>query len=153
MHGVEIGDLNAMICAAMKAHTAIVDSTVGEALKSVYYGKGDTDGMDAIAEISIVGVLRWHDPNAVIITEEIGSQGEIEIAPMPEARAFRTIFVSDPIDRSYQMELSLRNIPKNRTLKKVFRDPKFRETWEREYGAPASITGGCSAISCIRHGI
>jgi len=152
MHGTEIGHFNAMILAVMKAHYAIGDSTVGDALKLVNYGKVDTDGMDAIAEISIISVMREHDPNALVITEEIGSKGEIGISTMPEPLAFRTIYISDPIDRSRQMELSIKDIPKNKLLKKVFRDPSFRTNWEKEYGAPASITGGCSAITCIRHG-
>jgi hypothetical protein len=153
MQGTEKGHFDAMICAAMKAHYAIMNSTVGEALKLVHYGKSDTDGMDAMAEITIVEVLGQHDRNAVIITEEIGSQRKIEIMPMPEPRAFRTILVSDPMDRSAQMELALKNLPKGKILKKVFRDPVFRTNWERNYGAPATITGGCSAISCVRHGI
>ncbi len=43
--------------------------------------------------------------------------------------------------------------PKETKIGNIFGNPATKEKWEKEFEAPASITGATSAISCIRRGI
>lgn len=154
MQGVEIAHMNATIHASLKSFYDLSEATVEEALRPIHkYGKSDTLGLDAMPEITIVHELRQYDKNAVVITEETGSDRKIEFMPIAHPRAFRTIFISDPTDRSAQMKKFLDKFPKDKKLKDVLRDPASRAVWEKDFGGPASISGSCSAISCVRHGV
>ena len=154
MQGVEISHLNAVIHAILMAYYALMDSTVAEALRSIHkYGKADTLGLDAMPEITIVEELSEHDRNAVVITEETGPKRRIELVPVAHPRAFRTIFFSDPTDRSSPMKKYLSGAQTSRKLRDIFREAGSVKTWESRFGSPASITGPASAISCVRHGV
>lgn len=154
MQGVELAHMNATIHAILKAFYDLLDSTVGEALRPIHkYGKSDTLGMDAMPEITIVDQLCAYDRNAVVVTEEIGAQRKIDFTPAMHPKAFRTVFISDPTDRSAQMKAFLKEAQKDRRIADVVRDEDARGKWEKEFSGPAGITGSSSAVTCVRHGV
>jgi hypothetical protein len=156
MQGVEISHLNAAITAALRAYYDFRHSNVGEALQSVTsYGKRDTLGMDAGPEITIGEELRAYDAGAVVITEEAGLKG-IKLGDTfrpNDPQTFRTVFISDPTDRSNQLREFLGQFPKRIRIGDIFKNPRTRAMWEVKFGTPASITGATSAISCVRRGV
>ncbi len=109
MQGVEKAHLNAAMAAALKAYYDFRHSTVEDALRKIAaYGKKDTLGMDAGPEIIICDELRRYDAGAVVITEEIGAGNRLSDTFRPnDPQTFRTVFVSDPTDRSNQLKAFL----------------------------------------------
>lgn len=157
MLGIEKAYANAVIRALLYANFNLMQATVKEALrKSSRYGKkgknADTLGLDAIPETSIATQIQQYDQHAVLITEE---QGEISAAysQATDPRSFRTFFISDPTDRSAQFAKFLEETNKNKRVGEVMREPKARKRWEKNFSAPASITGPFGAITCIRRGL
>ena len=58
------------------------------------------------------------------------------------------------MDRSYQMAKFFGYFTeKDRTVGEIIRNEESRNKWEQEFGAPATITGGTSSITCVRKGI
>jgi len=156
MQGVEVSHLNAAISAVLLAYRDFTNSTVEDALRKVAtYGKKDTLGMDAGPEITICEELARYDSGAVVITEEIGSKGLMfsDTFRPNEPHTFRTVFICDPTDRSNQLKAFLAKFPKEMRIGDIFADPETKCKWESEFGAPASIAGATSAISCIRRGV
>ncbi len=156
MQGVEIAHMNAAISAALKAYYDFRHSTVGEALRtSAAYGKKDTLGMDAGPEITICEALGRYDEGAVVITEEVGSRGmRVNDTFRPnDPQTFRTVFISDPTDRSNQLKKFLDKLPKEKYIRDILGEPNTIARWEESFGAPVSITGATSAISCVRRGV
>lgn len=154
MYGVEKAHCNAAIKAIITAFYALSNSTIEEALRSIWaYGKSDTLGMDAMPEITIVDQLKRYDKMSIIITEE-SSPKEPIFTEFSDPRRYRTVFISDPTDRSKYFKSFLTSI-ENKKLKvmDILKDPKTRIRWEEQYGHPAEITGSASAISCVRRGI
>ena len=155
MEGVEISHCNAAIEAILTACYAFWQSTVEEALRPILkYGKNDTLGMDAMPEITIIEQLQRYDQHSIVITEETGGREKFRFVHADDPRRFRTIFISDPTDRSAQIKKMLEN-ENDRTKKvsEVITGATCREKWESDFSAPAEITGGSSAITCIRRGI
>ena len=100
MYGVEKAHCNAAIKAIITAFYALSNSTVEEALRSIWaYGKSDTLGMDAMPEITIVDQLKRYDKMSIIITEE-NSPKELIFSEFGDPRRYKTVFISDPTDRS-----------------------------------------------------
>ena len=157
MQGVEKSHLNAATSAGLTAFYDLMHSTVEDALRKIAaYGKKDTLGMDAGPEIIICEELRRYDAGAVVITEEIGSRGMKLLSDTfrpNDPQTFRTVFISDPTDRSNQLKAFLAEFPKEMKIGAIFKDPGTKDKWEAQFGGPASITGATSAISCIRRGI
>lgn len=156
MQGVETAHLNASIEAVLKGYYDLGHSTVEEALrKTSTYGKKDTLGMDAGPEITICEELRRHDLGSVVITEEIGTKGNRLNEPSRpnDPQTFRTVFISDPTDRSNQLKEFLGNFSKKMKIADILENPKNRKKWEEKNGEPASISGATSSISCVRRGI
>lgn len=155
MQGVEISHANAAMRAVLKAYYDFGHSSVEDALRKVAaYGKNDTFGMDAGPEITICGELRKYDRGSVVITEEIGAEGNRDDTFLPDnPHTFRTVFISDPTDRSNQLKAFLAKFPKEMKIRDIFGKPKNIKEWEKDFGSPASITGATSAISCIRRGV
>ena len=156
MQGVEISHLNAAILAALKAYYDFRHSTVEDALRPVAaYGKKGTLGMDAGPEITICEELGRYDAGAVIVTEEIGSRGMrfSDTFRPNDPQTFRTVFISDPTDRSNQLKDFLSGFPKGKEIGDILGDPSSVGKWEKKFSAPVSITGATSAISCIRKGV
>src|SRR3989338_11230776 len=111
MQGVEISHCNAAIEAILKATYALWNSTVDEALRPILrYGKSDTLGMDAMPEITIVETLQNYDRFCVVITEETGDREKIHFYISEDPRRFRTVFISDPTDRSSQLKKAMENV-------------------------------------------
>ncbi|MDD5068232.1 MAG: hypothetical protein PHS53_04270 [Candidatus Pacebacteria bacterium] len=157
MQGVEVAHLNAAIKAGLKATYDFWNSTVEEALRPVSkYGKKDTLGMDAGPEITICEALAQYDSGGVVVTEEIGSREEKhreDLFRVGNPNTFRTVWVSDPTDRSNQLKLFLNGGPKDRRIGDILNEADSIKRWENDFGSPAVITGACSAISCIRRGV
>ncbi|OGZ46504.1 MAG: hypothetical protein A3J54_01985 [Candidatus Ryanbacteria bacterium RIFCSPHIGHO2_02_FULL_45_13b] len=156
MQGVERSHLNAAISAALKAYYDFREATIEDALRPIAtYGKKDTLGMDAGPEITICGELAQYDSGAVVVTEEIGSK-EILLSDTfrpNDPQTFRTVFISDPTDRSNQLKAFLTQFPRERTIGSILGESDSVTEWEKNFGAPATITGATSAISCIRRGV
>lgn len=157
MQGVEISHLNASIKAALTAYYDLRHSTVEDALRPVNsYGKKDTLGMDAGPEITICEELTRYDSGAVVITEEIGSKRtseDIRPGESSNPQTFRTVFISDPTDRSNQLKEFLAQFPKEMEIGEIFGKADSIAKWEEKYSSPATITGATSAISCVRRGV
>lgn len=155
MQGIEKSHCNAAIEAILKASYALWQSTVEEALSPIsQYGKIDTLGMDAMPEISIIETLQRYDKYSVVITEETGEREKMHFIHSDDPRRFRTIFISDPTDRSTQLKQAMEGVnDKTQTVLTAINTPEFRQQWEKDFGNPIGITGGFSAITCIRRGV
>ncbi|KKR91633.1 MAG: hypothetical protein UU95_C0004G0001 [Parcubacteria group bacterium GW2011_GWC2_42_12] len=112
-------------------------------------------GMDAGPEITICQELVKYDAGAVVVTEEIGSRGmQFSDSFRPnDPQTFRTVFISDPTDRSNQLKAFLAEYPRYMKIGKILGDSEAVARWEEKYSKPASITGATSAISCVRRGL
>jgi len=65
-----------------------------------------------------------------------------------------TFYISDPTDRSAQLhEFLLGQGDQRKMVGEVLATPDARTKWEEKFGSPASITGACSAVTCVRFGI
>ncbi len=158
MQGVEIGHCDAAIKATLTANYTLLGSTVEDVLQPVTtYGKEDkkdTLGLDARSEIDIVQIMRAYDDNSVVVTEEIGSQGSLLFTHTEDPRTTRTIYISDPIDRSEPLKQFLQEVPdKSIKVREAIRQSGAIANWESKHGSPAGITGAYCALSCIRHAV
>lgn len=152
--GVEESHLNAVISTVLKAAYSFWESTIEEVLRplSDTYGKGDTLGMDAMPEITIVDGLRKYDKFSVVVTEEASH----EFTDLSDPRLFRTVFICDPTDRSTKIKEIFSLVPsdqRKKTVAEIIDAPDFRKTWEDNGSNPMEITGGCSAVTCVRRGV
>jgi hypothetical protein len=155
MQGVEKSHCNSAIEAIMSASYALGNATIEEALQPIPgYGKNDTLGLDAMPEIRIIEQLHQYDHSSVIITEETGEKEKINFTQVDDPRRFRTVFISDPTDRSAQLKAALeKEKDKEKTVFDVIHTPEFIAKWEEDFEKPVSITGCSSAITCVRRGI
>lgn len=155
MQGIEISHCNAGIKAISEASYALWQSSVEEALRPVSkYGKSDTLGMDAMPEIAIIEQLQEYDELSVVITEETGRCDKSRLSDSDDPQHFRTVFLSDPTDRSVHLKAALENAAdKTRTVMEVISEADFRQLWEKVHGNPIAITGASSAITCVRRGM
>lgn len=153
MYNIEEVHCSAAINAILQANLQLMHATVEEALQPVIYGKKDTLGLDGIPESTISDTLRRFDRDAILITEEIGTTF-LGSRPSHLASIKPTFYLSDPTDRSSHFKNFLRE-QENATLKvgDVINSDGMVEQWEKKCGAPASITGATSAITCVRYGI
>ncbi|QQG52775.1 MAG: hypothetical protein HY931_00890 [Candidatus Falkowbacteria bacterium] len=155
MEGIEKSHCNAVLGAISKSTYAFWQSTVEEALRPILkYGKSDTLGMDAMAEITIIETLQEYDHLSAIITEEAGGREKIRFSHPEDHHLFRTVFISDPTDRSSQIKAALESTPdKTKSVLETVNNQEFKEMWEAKFGTPLPITGGSSAITCVRKGL
>lgn len=155
MQGVEKAHCNAAIEAVLAAAKAFWESTVDEALRPIFkYGKCDTSGMDAMPEITIVERLLEYDRFSIVVTEEAGGREIVHLPDPNDPRRSKSVFISDPTDRSAQLKQMLEGVEnKSARVLDVVRDPVCRCGWEERFGAPAEITGGTSAVTCVRRGV
>lgn len=155
MEGIEKSHCNAVLAAISKSTYAFWQSTVEEALRPILkYGKSDTLGMDAMAEITIIETLQEYDHLSAIITEEAGGREKIRFSHPEDHHLFRTVFISDPTDRSSQIKTALEStVDKTKSVLETVNNQGFKEMWETKFGAPLPITGGSSAITCVRKGL
>src|SRR3989344_725130 len=151
MQGIERGYLNASIRAVLSANANLLEASVEEALSHAQlYGKPDTLGLDAWPEITIMDSLALFDANAIVITEE-RSAAIPKYSNGTDPRNVRTFFISDPTDRSLQFSKFLETAPdKKITVGKMVHSPEAYQAWEASFGAPVTVTGAFSAITCVR---
>lgn len=151
MQGIERGYLDAAIGAVLAANANLLVANVEEALSHAeLYGKGDTLGLDAWPEITIMEELAKFDRNAIVITEERSA-----VVPMysegSDPRNVHTFFISDPTDRSCQFAEFLGAAPdKKVSVADMVRTSGMVSSWESKFGSPIAITGAFSAITCVR---
>lgn len=155
MQGVEKAHCNAAIEAVLAAAKAFWESTVDEALRPILkYGKCDTSGMDAMPEITIVERLLGYDRFAIVITEEAGGREMVHLSDPNDPRRSKSVYICDPTDRSAQLRKMLEEVDdKSVRVLDVVRDPNCCRSWEERFGAPVEITGGTSAVTCVRRGV
>lgn len=151
MHNIEDVLCGAAVGAILQAYMQLMDATVGEALKPIPYGKGDTLGLDGIPEVAIANSLRNFDRSATLITEEIGATVATTLARSKNHAP--TFYFCDPTDRSSQLRTFLEGCDRPLKLGDVFAQPNALKAWEDRFGSPASITGASSAITCVRFGV
>jgi len=155
MYNIEEVHCTAAINAVVTANLQLMHATVEEALQPIARhtaDKCDTLGLDGIPESTIANCLRNFDSSGVLITEEIGATS----AHWRRDRYRRlppTIYVSDPTDRSAQLNEFLSGQKLHTRLGDIVQGGDAALEWGRQFGAPASITGATSAITCVRHGI
>lgn len=155
MTGIEKDLCNATIDAVLAAYYTLSDASVNEALRKVArrYGKGDTLGLDAMPEITIENRLHQYDPSAIFITEETAPKEKLSIKLYNDPRQFKTVFISDPTDRTEQFAQFLELFKgTKKTVGEAVRSAESKTRWEADYGTPATITGSSSAVSCVYHG-
>ncbi len=158
MQGIEQTYCNICINAVIGAWCELKESSVAEALRPSRYGKGDTLGLDAGPEITIVGRLREFDQHAILITEELDDQAHRRWPTDSDPIRQPLMFFCDPTDRSVQLKLFLETISRdNDPAAKVgtlMNDckPSAKQKWEELIEGPAEITGSTSAITCVRKG-
>jgi len=159
MVGIEEAYCNTVIEALLLANYAVLESTITDALQvTSVWGKGDTLGLDAIPEITVLECLKSFDQYAILLTEEVGEDAN----PLAETgtdnhRGARTFFICEPTDRSAQLKDYLQRFKSDETpalkIADVLKRPEARQEWESSYGRPCSITGAFSAITCVRRGL
>src|SRR3989338_1721940 len=112
MQGVEVSHFNAALNALLSAHYGLMMVTIEEAQRKISstFGKPDTLVIDGTPEIILTNHLRQYDSQAIIITEEIGTDDLAKLQPdVEDPRRFRTIFIADPMDRVRCFVHSFRN--------------------------------------------
>lgn len=155
MQGIEIAYLDVSINSLIGAWQALMQSSAAEALDKTDYGKKDTFGFDAIAEIAITNKILEFDRHAILITEELDDQAYRRWPTDSDPIRQPLMFFSDPIDRSIEMIEFLKTISKDAPTEKIGNLTKNccpEEIWEKDFSSPAVITGPTSAITCIRKG-
>ena len=155
MQGIEKSHCEAVIKATLNAAYSFWNSPVEAALRPIAkYGKIDTLGMDAMPEITIIKTLQEYDERSAVITEETGIREVLRLANSDDPSYFRTVFISDPTDRSAQIKKSLDGIEdKKQSVGQAMSGPQFKENWEKKFGDPVDVTGGTSAVTCVRRGV
>jgi hypothetical protein len=156
MQGIEKSHCEAVIIAILNAAYALWHSTVESALRPISkYGKTDTLGMDAVPEITIIKTLQEYDARSIVITEETGFKELIHLSNSDDENYFRTVFISDPTDRSSQIKKTLEAVTdKQQTVAQAMASSEFREAWDRQkFSSPLDIAGGTSAVTCVRRGV
>jgi len=155
MQRVHVDYCNAVIGIVLKAAQSLWGLKVHEAIQtSRLYGKTDTFRLDAVPEIHMRNEYARYDQNVVFVTEETGAQFHQPYNLADNRRKFPITDVSDPFDRSVPTQKFLMDQPDSeRTLWDLFSDPSTKEKWEAKLGSPASITGGCSAVTRVLQGV
>lgn len=156
MQGIERAYCNVCVNAVIGAWHELMESTAAEALCKVPYGKGDTLGLDAIPEITISGRLSTYDKNAILITEELDEQARRQWPTDSDPSRQPLMFISDPTDRSVELEKYLTKISQQDQMAKVgtlMASCDQIAVWEEICKeSPAIITGPSASITCMRKG-
>ena len=155
MQKVHVDYCNAIIAIALDAANSLWRLKVSEAIQpSKSYGKNDTFRLDAVPEIALRNSYKAYDRDVVFITEETGAQFHHRFNISDNRLKFPIVDISDPFDRSVPTQKFLSGCDnKNQTIYELFSDPTTIEKWEASLGSPASITGGCTAITRLMHGV
>ena len=66
---------------------------------------------------------------------------------------FKTMFISDPMDRSAILKNFIASHDGKKTLWEILGGLKAVKRWEETSGASAAISGATSAITCVRRGL
>lgn len=155
MQGIEEAYCDLCIRAVLGANKILMETSAGEAISPAgKYGKGDTLSLDAIPEIAIGSSIGDFDGDAILVTEELG----IQLANRVNAngREPNTIFFCDPTDRSTPLREFLQRTQgpdPGRRVGDIVAEENAIRAWEETFTGPATITGACSAITCVREGL
>lgn len=155
LQGIEEAYCSICINAVVTAWRELMETPAVETLQKVSYGKGDTLGLDAIPEIIIADRLRSFDSHAILITEELDKVAKRRWPSDSDPVLQPLMFFSDPTDRSKQLRGFLERISREKPTAKVgelMKDVDATALWERQFGAPAAISGATTSITCVRKG-
>lgn len=157
MNGIEKSYCSVCIGALTSAWRALMESSAAELLVKSKYGKGDTLGLDAIPEIVISKRLNDFDRHSILITEEQDKFAQRRWPADPSPILQPLIFFSDPTDRSKFLKMFFEKVSEGSPTKKIgelLAEKDSVKIWEdiKDAGAPASITGATSSITCVRKG-
>lgn len=161
MQGKEIAYCNLGLKVITGAILELMNIPVEEALSKVKYGKGDTLGLDAVPELSILDGVNTFDNMAVVITEETDkfTAPYWNDSSNPKDQYF--MLFSDPTDRSKFLQYFLEKLANGSMGKQIgelLEEKNAVELWEnldwpKKYNEkPAKITGATTAITCIYQG-
>lgn len=154
MNGIEETYINSMIQTVLHANDALLDCSIKDAIgPNKAIGKGDTLGLDAIPEFIIKDKILKFDPDSVVITEERG-RDSVYNKEKDAFHGFRTLFITDPMDRSSQLKkYLLSEEDKTKKVADVIFSNNAVDNWENDNDHPATITGAFAAVTCIRQRI
>jgi hypothetical protein len=165
-----------MATMAISSYINFIYSEVREVLKkSTAYGKKDTLGLDAITEIVFIERVAKYDNQSILVTEETDELTRQNLPDTYNPKLQPLAFISDPMDRTKQMEeflfallrryladrgfdckdmsdKELLIIDENVTVRELWKHYDVTEEWEAKFEKPATITGATSAISCVFRG-
>ena len=150
MQGISLAYLMACVRALWGANSNLLNTAVRRTVTTVSYGKEDTLALDAIAEEEIAESLTRFDHSATLVTEEAG-----KLASGDGNHQHGAQFFSDPVDGSKQLQQFLMRSkfdPQARVADLIYASSAVAD-WEKMHGAPASVTGACSAITMVRDGV
>lgn len=155
MQRVHVDYCNATIEIMLRAAQSLWSLKVKDAVqKSGAYGKGDTFRLDAVPEVSLRTGYNGYDKSVVFVTEETGAHSTLQFTMSDNRRKFPVTDISDPFDRSVPTQQFLSQYgDNNKTIWELFSETDAVTNWEKQLGAPASITGGCSAVTKVYQGI
>ncbi len=156
MYGIEESYCDAIIQALLLANLDLMERPIKDALqRATFQGKDDTLVLDHIPESSIVERLKKFDQYAYIYTEERGKDANRQATSVPvEYQKPKVFFVSDPTDRSTELRKFLNSYSDHGAkVWDAITENEAIEKWEDSYSGPASVTGACSAITCLRWGL
>jgi len=155
MNGIEVAYCNNCLSALIGAWQGLMEASAGEAIRKVKYGKGDTLGLDAIAEVIIKGRLFDFDPHAILITEELDGQSRHRWTTEADPIKQPLMFFSDPTDRSAQLMKFFTTFAQKDPAAKIgacMAQINPEELWGEMFEKPAVITGSSTSITCVRKG-
>ena len=154
MQGIEQSHLQASIDAVLNAANALWRLPVSSALRPLNrYGKLDTLMMDGTPEIMIIKTLTKYDEHFIVITEEVGVKEMYSLSRISQGKSPTFIFC-DPTDRSTPIKKALEAVEdKTQTVAEAMGSREFQDDWEKKFGGPIAITGGTSAVTCVRRGV
>lgn len=144
----------ACIDALVLANVSLTHSNVGILNGKTMYGKSDTKRFDADAENAVRKVILDFDGRAALITEELG-QSLLRWPPFTDLENHPAVFFCDPADRSDYLVQYLNSLVKIGHENERFGDlvgSQHIGAWESIGDNPASVTGACAGITCVRQG-
>ena len=146
MKGIERQYLRACIKALCHARRQLLQLSSEDAIEQIQrYGKKDSLRLDAVPETVISDTLcDGFDPQLSLITEEIGSSGQLT------GTEDQLVCFSDPMDRSKILAEFLST--RRGLLGRLFEDQRIIAEWEAECGGEVEISGPYGSIAGIRHG-
>lgn len=136
------------------ANVSLTHTNVGILNGKTMYGKSDTKRFDADAENAVRDCVLSFDSRAALITEELG-QSLLRWPPFTDLENHPAVFFCDPADRSDFLVKYLDCLVGGGHENERFGEfvgAEHQQSWEAIGDGPASVTGACAGITCVRQG-